>query len=130
VEKKKGVLLRPKAPVVPAAGKRHPAISSLDKRLARLGKTAFPRLETSITPYTLRHALAAGAKAEGYDRDDLARLLGHASTRTASGYGATGQGKRRSQRAAQILEVRASRVPRLTHRRPPGHGLEQLRPFS
>lgn len=118
-EGKQGVLLRPKARVVPADGKRHPAISSLDKTLVRFGKIAFPRLETAITPYTLRHALAAEAKAEGYDREALARLLGHASTRTASGYGATGQGKRRSQRAAQILEVCASREPRLTHRRPP-----------
>lgn len=116
--------LTPRTKPDPLSGKRHPALAGLDKRLARIGKATFPRLQVRITPYLFRHALAAGAKAGGLAREDLARLLGHASTRTGSVYGAASQARTRPcSRAAQILRVEAPLVPRKKH----GPGPKQAR---
>jgi len=114
----------------PMSGRRHPALAGLDKRLERIGRTVFPRLQTRITPYLFRHALAAGAKAAGMKRDDLARLLGHASTRTASVYGAANQSRTRPcLRAAQILRVEAPLVPRQKHSQGPKQARSQETPW-
>ena len=108
--------LTSQVPHDPWSGRRHPALAALDKRLARIGKAAFPRLQARITPYLFRHALAAGAKATGMSRDDLARLLGHASTRTGSVYGTANQSRARPcLRARQILRVEAPLIPRQKH---------------
>ncbi|TDE34923.1 hypothetical protein [Antarcticimicrobium sediminis] len=108
--------LTPRAAHAPLYGRRHPALAGLDKRVARIGKAAFPRLQARVTPYLFRHALAAGAKAAGLAREDLARLLGHVSTRTGSVYGAANQARTRPcLRTTQILRIDAPLVPRQKH---------------
>ena len=83
------------------------------------GKKAFPRMRTSISPYSLRHAVAASLKASGIDADGIAQVLGHRASRSQQVYGMCSQ---RSNNATSILGVRASIPVRNTQRPPVGIG--------
>ena len=91
---------------------RHRRVSvSLEKRVARLGKIAFPKLRHHLTPYVFRHAFTSDFKAGGHEFDaaDLAAALGHQSVRTQEHYGSanTARGLIGS-RALQVTNVRSS----------------------
>lgn len=83
------------------------------------GKKAFPRMRTQISPYSLRHAVAASLKASGIDVDGIAQVLGHRASRSQQAYGMCSQ---RSNNATSILGVRASLPVRNTNRSPIGIG--------
>ena len=83
------------------------------------GKKAFPRMRSSISPYSLRHAVAASLKANGIDADGIAQVLGHRASRSQQVYGMCSQ---RSNNATSILGVRASLPVRNTIRSPGGIG--------
>lgn len=85
----------------------------------KAGKKAFPRMRTSISPYSLRHAVAASLKASGIDADGIAQVLGHRASRSQQVYGMCSQ---RSNNATAILGVRASMPVRDTSRSPTGLG--------
>lgn len=65
-----------------------------------------------FSAYCFRHALAADLKADGMDREDLAQVLGHAVTETASCYGRYSGGLV----AARDIEAQGSRVVKNNHR--------------
>jgi integrase len=83
---------------------------SLDKVIARIGKTAFPHQKGNLTPYTFRHAVAADMKAGGqFSNDTIAAALGQQSERTLQHYGRTNRGRRAtSPRCQQVIRVEAS----------------------
>jgi site-specific recombinase XerD len=85
----------------------------------KAGKKAFPRMRTSISPYSLRHAVAASLKASGIDADGIAQVLGHRASRSQQVYGMRSQ---RSNNVSSILGVRASLPVRNTKRSPIGIG--------
>jgi integrase len=61
--------------------------------VSHYGAKTFPRHTYKVSPYSFRHQLAADLKTEEADREWIAAVLGHASTRTASGYGWKGRGR-------------------------------------
>lgn len=69
------------------------------------GKRAFPSLRSSVSPYTLRHAIASTLKAAGVDPDGLAQVLGHRASRSQQSYGLACH---RNKQSNSILGVRAS----------------------
>lgn len=83
------------------------------------GKKAFPRMRATISPYSLRHAVAASLKANGIDADGIAQVLGHRASRSQQVYGMCSQ---RSNNTTSILGVRASLPVRNTTRSPIGIG--------
>ena len=83
------------------------------------GMRAFPRMRTTVSPYSLRHAVASSLKASGIDADGIAQVLGHRASRSQQVYGMCSQ---RSNNASSILGVRASIPVRNTRRSPIGIG--------
>jgi integrase len=62
----------------------------LGDSVSHYGSMAFPKKKIgdySISPYSFRHQISADMKTEEIDRERIAAVLGHASTRTASKYG-------------------------------------------
>lgn len=45
-----------------------------------------------ISPYSLRHAFCADLKSDGYDPENIAQAMGHASARSQNNYGSIKQG--------------------------------------
>lgn len=72
---------------MPSDSRRAEAAFSTNIRDA--AKRAFPNLSTTITPYSLRHALASDLKAAGFSKVQIAQGLGHISTDTQNTYGHT-----------------------------------------
>ena len=83
----------------------------------KAGKKAFPRMRTSISPYSLRHAVASALKGSGIDAEGIAQVLGHRASRSQQSYGMHSQ---RRNNATAILGVRASMPVRDTSRSPTG----------
>lgn len=54
--------------------------------ITRMSKHLWPRHRHDITPYSLRHAFASDLKSK-FSEVDIAKALGHASTRTQKTYG-------------------------------------------
>lgn len=80
----------------------------LGKLTARLGKIAFPRFK-ALTPYVFRHAIASDLKSsDQFNSEQIAGVLGHRSTRTASAYGSIrSRGHHLDIRMHQIVSVAA-----------------------
>lgn len=72
---------------MPGQSTRSEAIFSTAVRDA--GKRAFPRLNSNITPYSLRHAFSSDLKAADFSKVEIAQALGHISTDTQNRYGHT-----------------------------------------
>lgn len=74
-------------------------------------KSAARRADISldISPYTLRQQFAADLKASGWSRVDVAKAMGHASTRTAGRYGRKKSG---SSGSSSMVEVAATGIVR------------------
>lgn len=102
------VQTRTGVPLSPTERRRRVTVS-IGKIVKRLGRIAFPRLNRALTPYVFRHALAADLKASGFDEEDIARALGHLSTRTQEHYGSvTSSRGLDAGRAAQIHRIAAA----------------------
>ena len=78
-----------------------------------LREKAFPGHPYKVSPYSYRHALAGDLKSTETDRVDIARALGHRSTRTAGSYGR--KGIRGKVRPNPIKAVRVTGKIRITH---------------
>lgn len=78
------------------------------------GKRAFPRMRDTVSPYSLRHAVASALKAAGIDPEGIAQVLGHQATRSQQTYGMACHGRQ----GTAILGVRASVAVRATARSP------------
>ncbi len=100
------------------AGDNKVSVSADAKRLCdavrKAGKLAFPRMHGTVSPYSLRHAVASGLKAAGIDPDGIAQVLGHQATRSQQTYGLACHGRQET----AILGVRASVPVRDTGRSP------------
>jgi len=100
------------------AGDGKVTVSADAKRLCdtvrKAGKRAFPRMRDTVSPYTLRHAVASALKGAGIDQDGIAQVLGHQATRSQQTYGLACHGKQ----GTAILGVRASVPVRATARSP------------
>jgi integrase len=104
------------------AGNSEITISADAKRLCdtvrKAGRCAFPRMHGTVSPYSLRHAVASALKAAGIDPDGIAQVLGHQATRSQQSYGMSCHGRQET----AILGVRASVPVRDTGRNPVGVG--------
>ena len=90
----------------------HPA--NLCAALIKAGRTAFPHLQETITPYVLRHALASDLKAANVSPDAIAQVLGHQASESQQAYGFAVC----SSGAVSIDGVRATHPVRATYRNP------------
>jgi len=79
--------------------------------MSRAGKQALGQ-KTQFSPYVWRHSIASDLKADGMDREDIAAVLGHAVTETASTYGRFSGGNQ----GARQIEAQASRSVKVNHR--------------
>lgn len=52
--------------------------------LSRASRRVWPRRESHVTLYTMRHQFSANAKASGFTREEIAALMGHATNETAT----------------------------------------------
>lgn len=78
--------------------------------LARAGKQVFPKADR-MSGYVYRHAMASDLKADGFTRQAIAAVLGHAVTKTQDTYGRAiggSAGKRK-------LEILCAREVKVTH---------------
>ncbi len=85
----------------------------------RAGNQALGK-EYHFSAYCYRHALASDLKAEGTSREDLAVVLGHAVTETASCYGRYSGGRKQ----VRQIEAEGTRMVKVNHKAGPG----QVRP--
>ncbi|MDM7942568.1 MAG: hypothetical protein QUV35_08060 [Hydrogenophaga sp.] len=60
---------------------------ALHAAVSAVGKRAFPRHGYKVAPYSFRHQLATDINVADLDEVEFARILSHASTRTAEHYG-------------------------------------------
>jgi len=77
--------------------------SRLRRALSKLGQQAFPGLGYRMTPYTLRHGVASACKSQKLDPTEIAKILGHRSTKSQSYYGRASLGQ-----GGAYAEVRAT----------------------
>jgi hypothetical protein len=83
-------------------------------------RKVFPDIAYVVTPYSFRHSTSSDLKRQGLSREEVAKILGHASARSQSGYGAYSQGGR-SKLKISVRRVTASRpVKNLDRVRYPG----------
>ena len=62
----------------------------------------------NISAYSMRHALCADMKAEGFSEENIAKVMGHISVRSQNRYGSKQQGGSNT----GLLEVQTEREPR------------------
>lgn len=79
--------------------------------LARAGASVFPAGTPRMSAYVYRHAIASDAKAEGFSREQISALLGHAVSKTADYYGRAIGGKT----GVRQLSVEVSREVKMNH---------------
>lgn len=65
-----------------------------------------PRMGGQVSPYSLRHQFAANLKAAGFDKNQIAKALGHLSVKSQKRYGSSGQGQTGG---VGLLEAEATR---------------------
>lgn len=72
-------------------------------------------MEFHFSAYCYRHALASDLKGDGVEREDLAVVLGHAVTETASCYGRYAGGRKN----VRQVEAHGTRVVKVNHKADP-----------
>lgn len=75
------------------------------------GGREWPKRKTTVTPYCMRHALAADMKASGMGAEEISVALGHCSDVTKQYYGSASQGGRSG--AVVPARVEAARQVRM-----------------
>ena len=83
---------------------------SLRMYLNRLGAKEFPDLEQKISPISFRHTMASTLRDEGWEKGEIAKVMGHASERTQGHYGA--RKRRRGKRPAAPIEKGSAEASR------------------
>lgn len=86
-------------------------VAAYEAAMRRAGASALGK-KWKFSAYCFRHALAADLKAEGTDREQLALILGHSVTETATLYGRTSGG----QRGMRKITATGDRVVKINHR--------------
>lgn len=81
------------------------------------GGREWPKRKTTVTPYCMRHALAADMKASGMGAAEISAGLGHCSDVTKQYYGAASQGC--GARSVVPLKVEAERNVNMTSKKKP-----------
>lgn len=70
--------------------------------IRKIANNEFPHLEYRISPYTFRHAVASDHKRNHQDPVQLAKVLGHRTTRTQTCYGRAYLGQQGAQMNCQV----------------------------
>lgn len=85
------------------------------KQLARVGQKVWPKNGPTLSPYVFRHALTADMKADGVDREIIAKVLGHSVTETAAIYGQANTGRKGIRQVDAIAEkfVKVNHAPNI-----------------
>lgn len=90
-----------------------PSPSSFSHHVRDASLKLWPRRKSQASPYSFRHALAADLKTAGTDPVEIARVLGHASTRSQEAYGWR---RRRGSGKGPVVTAETSQEPRRTDR--------------
>lgn len=67
---------------------------SLENLCRRISASEFPKLKLGLTPSCFRNLFAADLKRDGCPREQIACFIGHESTKTATVYGVSNQGRK------------------------------------
>ncbi len=78
-------------------------------RVSEASKKLWPRRKVQVSPYSFRHAFCGDLKTAGLDPVEVAKVMGHASTRAQVGYG---RRKKGGGGQSPIISVTASAQPR------------------
>lgn len=73
-------------------------------------KREWPKRKTTVTPYCMRHAMAADMKASGLDAAEISAALGHCSDVTKKYYGSWSQGRAGGVAPQSVEAARAVRI--------------------
>ena len=76
--------------------------------ISNAGKRAMPKRRANVTPYHLRHQMAADLKRAGFSTTEVAMALGHAAEDSQKHYGTA----RQSRGGSAVIEVTAAREPK------------------
>jgi integrase len=83
---------------------------SLRVMVSRVAKRVYPRMKTSISPYTFRHAMSADLKScDALTDEERSRVMGHLSTESLSSYG---RRRRGGGGRSPVVSVKTPREPR------------------
>jgi integrase len=88
--------------------------------LRRVGRMLWPRINSEVTGYCLRHMFSSDGKAAGMSMEQLAMALGHSVTRTQTLYGQAQISKSRGSGMLNPTSVRAAVPIRQTRTAHPG----------
>jgi len=86
--------------------------TSFSNKVREASLSLWPRRKAQASPYSFRHALAADMKTAGVEPVSVAKVLGHASTRSQEAYGWK---KRRGSQAPEV-SAETSAEPRQSSR--------------
>lgn len=84
--------------------------TSLSNSVKRISETLWPRKKNHASPYSFRHAKATELKNAGFEPEDIAKIMGHASVRSQQSYGR--KSSRSSGEFDDITNVETSSKPR------------------
>ncbi|HDR9284869.1 TPA: site-specific integrase [Burkholderia vietnamiensis] len=90
-----------------------PSPSAFSHHVRNASMKLWPRRKSHASPYSFRHALAAEMKTTGTDPVEIARVMGHASTRSQEAYGWR---RRRKGGKGPVVSAETSQEPRRTTR--------------
>jgi len=83
---------------------------SLSNTVKRISETLWPRKKYHASPYSFRHAKATELKNSGFETEEIAKIMGHASVRSQQSYGR--KSNRSSGEFDDITNVETSSKPR------------------
>ena len=83
---------------------------SFSNTVKRISETLWPRKKYHASPYSFRHAKATELKNSGFDPEEIAKVMGHASVRSQQSYGR--RNKKSNGEFDDIVNVEASSKPR------------------
>lgn len=86
----------------------------------RLSKKLFPANATNLSPIDCRHSVADGMKDEGWDRTEIASVLGHLSDATQDEYGHRQSSTRRKLKSSSITKGTAGTSEVVKQKKKPG----------
>jgi len=94
----------------------------LGDTVSHYGSAALPEYKYRVSPYSYRHQLCTELKTENMGREQIAAVMGHISTRTASAYGRKlrGSGSVQPELFSGVVSAKASREITVAKPRHPG----------
>ena len=89
--------------------------SNFSKSMSNAGKRIWPKRKATVTPYCMRHQVAADMKSDGgLTGAEISAALGHQSDVTKSTYGHANMGKRGGVSPSKVIAARTVKIKALS----------------